>query len=196
MPLVLAVSVPRGRRPRSCPRAAPVALAIAALALLSASAAQAQPPVKATLQGSFQMTGRITVALHIRGEQVGQHVSRTWTFTPGCPSGPCRSVRLVRSRATGTDTLTLSESPSGAYTGSGVFYLPLRCAGQLYPHGERVPFKIAVTVTATAVVNGAVLATAVNAKYRNRSRRNLTPCVAVLGHDAASYSGTLQPPAP
>jgi hypothetical protein len=158
--------------------------------------AQAQPPVNATLQGSFQMSGRITLARHIRGEHVGQHVSRTWTFTPRCPSGPCSSVTLVRSRATGTDTLVLSESTSGAYTGSSAFYLPLRCAGKLYARGERVPFKIIVRATATSVVNGTVVVTAISATYRNRSRRNLTPCVAVLGRDAASYSGTLeQPPA-
>lgn len=183
----------RGRVPLGL---APVAFALttAASALLSAAPAQAQPPVSATLQGTFAMTGGVTVAQHVRQEHVGQRVSRSWTFTPACPSGPCTSVTLLRSRATGTDTLLLTESPSGVYSGSGTFYLPLSCAGHRYHHGERVPFTITVRRRTTAVVNGTVVVTAVSATYQNRYRRNLTPCVAVLGHDAASYSGTLNPP--
>jgi len=33
----------------------------------------------------------------------------------------------------------------------------------------------------------------VSATYVNRQRLNRTPCVAALGHDAASYHGHLQP---
>jgi hypothetical protein len=35
------------------------------------------------------------------------------------------------------------------------------------------------------------VATQISASYVNRSRQNLTPCVLVLGHDAARYTGQL-----
>ena len=55
-----------------------------------------------------------------------------------------------------------------------------------------MPFTISVTVTQALVVNGATVASRVNAVYRNRSRTNLTPCVAgSLGHDTARYHGHL-----
>lgn len=140
------------------------------------------------------MAGRVTVAHHVPGEHVGQHVSRVWTFTPLCQAGSCRTVRLVRARANGTDTIVLARQRHGSYAGAGSFYLPLRCAGRRYRPGELVPFRITVMVTRTAVVGGVVVAERLTATYTNPSRENLTPCVAVLGHDAATYSGTLEPP--
>jgi hypothetical protein len=139
------------------------------------------------------MTGRVTAARHVPGEHVGQQVTRTWTFTPVCPSGPCSTIQLVRARINGSDTIVLQLVPGGSYVGKGVFYLPLGCAGRLYPHGELVPFKIAVRVTAKTVAGGTVIAAGIAATYRNRTRKNLTPCVAVLGHDAATYTGVVQP---
>jgi hypothetical protein len=103
-------------------------------------------------------------------------------------------VQVLRTRINGSDTVVLNLRPGGFYAGRGIFYLPLRCAGRRYRHGEQVLFKLTVRVTGKAVVNGTVIATGIVATYRNRTRKNLTPCVAVLGHDAASYSGTLQPP--
>ena len=139
------------------------------------------------------MTGVVTVAHHVPGEQVGQQVTRTWTFAPLCPTGPCTTVQVVRTRINGSDTVALQLRPGGFYAGRGIFYLPLGCAGRRYSHGQQVPFKLTFRVTATAVVNGTLVATSIAATYRNRTRKNLTPCVAVLGHDAATYSGTLQP---
>ncbi len=170
-----------------------MALLIAVTTTASANADPARPP-PARLEGTFSMAGRVTVAHHVAGEHVGQHVSRVWTFTPLCPTGPCPTVQLVRARATGTDTVVLDRQSDGSYTGKGRFYLPLRCAGRPYLKGELVPFKITVKVTRTATVGGVVVAQSLTASYRNRVRKNLTPCVAVLGHDAASYSGTLGPP--
>ena len=57
-----------------------------------------------------------------------------------------------------------------------------------------IPFQIRVHVTATGpAAGGGTVATAITASYVNTSRLNLTPCVAVLGHDAATYTGTLAP---
>jgi hypothetical protein len=89
-------------------------------------------------------------------------------------------VILVRQRANGTDRLTLHKDGPNAYAGAGRFYAPLRCAGRIYRPGQSVPFKITVHVTATDHLN---------ATYVNGTRINLTPCIAVLGHDAARYTG-------
>jgi hypothetical protein len=157
----------------------------------------AAPTPDARLQGQFLLAGRVAVAAHVPGEHVGQVVSRTWSFTPGCPAGPCATVTLVRTRASGVDTVTLYRRGPGYYAGSGSFFAPLRCAGRTYPNGAAVPFTITVRVTRTLPAPWPLLASRVSATYVNRSRQNLTPCVAVLGHDAATYHGyvlTAQPP--
>jgi hypothetical protein len=166
-----------------------VALAASLAGTPAASAATTPPDAAAQLQGTFQMSGTVTVARNVRGEHVGQVVARTWKFTPQCVSGPCAAVRLVRGRATGTDTLTLERTRSGSYAGSGVFYAPLRCSGQVYPRGQEIRFRITVRVTAT---NGTT-ASAISATYVNRKRSNLTPCIGVLGHDSARYTGLVAP---
>jgi hypothetical protein len=149
------------------------------------------PPVQSRLAGTYQMSGQVTAAQFVRGEHVGEFVPRTWTFTPLCVTGPCAQVRLFRGRRTATDTLILTETSPGQYSGAGTFYAPLRCAGQVYSTGEEVPFQITVTVTATTTApDGTVLAQQISANYVNKSRLNLTPCVIVLGHDAARYTGT------
>ena len=157
-----------------------------AAATLPASAA-AQPTSVADLSGTFQMSGKVTVAHNVRGEHAGQLVQRTWMFTPQCTVAPCASVRLVRSRAIGGDTvtLTLQNTAAETYAGTGVFYAPLRCAGRIYPQGQEIPFRITVRVTATTGTK----ASAISATYVNRSRINLTPCIGVLGHDSARYVG-------
>jgi hypothetical protein len=135
------------------------------------------------------MTGKVTKAVRIRGEHVGQTVKRTWTFTPQCPAGPCSSLQLVRQRQAGTDKLVLRRISAGYYEGNGKFYAPLRCARRTYENGVSVPFTIQVHVTAAAVVGGETLATRIRATYTNRGRRNHTPCIFIPGHDAASYTG-------
>ena len=162
---------------------------------LNAGAADAQPPAtpSAQLQGTFQMTGTVTVAKNIRGEHVGDVAQRSWTFAPLCPTAPCATVQLVRQRATGSDTLVLHAIGPTAYTGRGRFYAPLRCAGRIYGSGQAVPFTITVQVTATAPAATGTVVTAVTAAYVSRSRLNLTPCIGVLGHDSATYTGQLAP---
>jgi hypothetical protein len=174
-------------------RRAPIAVLAASLACAAgAGAATAQPaPVQSRLAGTFQMTGRVTVARHVRGEHVGEVVQRTWTFTPLCVSGPCAQVRLFRGRATATDRLILTETSPGHYAGAGRFFAPLKCAGTVYGAGEEVPFQIKVTVTGTTTApDGTVLAQQISATYVNKSRLNLTRCVIVLGHDSARYLGS------
>lgn len=164
------------------------ATVVAILAFAGPASAQS-PTADALLKGKFQMSGRVTAANNVRGERVGQVVTRTWTFIPQCATAPCAAVQLIRARSGGTDTLTLEQTPTGSYVGSGVFYAPLRCSGRIYPRGQEIPFKITVRVTAT---NGTV-ASAINATYVNRERANLTPCIGVLGHDSARYVGLLAP---
>lgn len=169
------------------PRRALTALALAAVSAIATASAEAQPTTVADLTGTFQMSGKVTVARNVRGERAGQLVQRTWKFTPQCTVAPCASVRLVRSRATGGDTvtLTLQKSATETYAGDGVFYAPLRCMGRTYSQGEEIPFRITVRVTATTGTK----ASAISATYVNRSRLNLTPCIGVLGHDSARYVG-------
>jgi hypothetical protein len=176
-------------------RAGLLIAAIVCVLLAAPAASPGQPPAPSTqLQGTFQMTGTVTVAKFVRGEHVGETVQRSWTFTPLCSSGPCATVQLVRTRATGSDTLTLTAVGPDAYAGTGQFDAPLRCAGRIYQPGEAIPFRITVHVTASApAAGGGTIGTGITATYTNVSRLNLTPCVAVLGHDAASYTGTLAP---
>ncbi len=55
-----------------------------------------------------------------------------------------------------------------------------------------MPFTITVRVTSAEVQSdGTIIATGIAATYTNASRVNLTPCVGVFGHDAATYQGQL-----
>jgi len=170
-------------------------LAAVACVLVSAAPAAANggPVPGAALQGSFLLAGRVKVQGHIRGEHTGQTVLRTWQFQPGCPSGPCQTVTLTRPRAGGIDTVVLQQVQPGYYVGRGSYYAPLSCAGKIYRPGERVPFTITVTVTTAVTVNGVLTAGRLYTTYSNPIRFNLTPCVAVLGHDSASYHGHIVP---
>ncbi len=164
----------------------------AAILTTGPGVAGAQPPqVQSRLAGTFQMTGRVTAAHDVRGEHVGEVVQRTWTFTPLCATGPCAQVRLFRGRANATDTLILNQTAPGHYSGTGRFFAPLKCAGTVYSMGEEVPYQIKLQITATTTTpDGTVLAQQISASYVNKSRRNLTRCVLVLGHDSARYTGT------
>ena len=169
-------------------------LAAASAGWILAAPSTAQPILPAQqLQGTFHMSGTVTVAVNIPGEWPGQPVTRTWTFTPLCSTAPCAKVELLRRRATGTDTVMLHAIGPRAYTGVGRFNAPLRCTGRLYRPGEIVPFTIRVTVTATTRADTGIAASAIRATYVNTSRLNLTPCIGVFGHDAARYTGQLPP---
>jgi hypothetical protein len=167
--------------------------AVLALPTATAAAAPAPPFPDARLQGSFELAGRVTAAHAVRGEHVGQTIARVWSFSSTCPSGQCAQVALVRSRAAGSDSMVLRRTGPGRYRGTGSFLLPLRCAGRVYAQGEQVPFTISVRITLAVPFGSGTVATRVSGTYVNRRRINRTPCVAALGHDAASYHGHLQP---
>jgi hypothetical protein len=164
----------------------------AAVSPAAARAASVDPLLAAArLSGKFQLAGRITVATRVRGERAGQTFMRTWKFTPHCATGACGNVTLFRRRAGGSDTLTLHRRSPAYYTGSGSFYVPLRCGSTTYRRGELASFSITVRIDGAArdLATGNVLATHVTATYNNSSRRNLTPCVDFPGRDAARYHG-------
>ena len=169
-------------------------MAGAILVAPAAAAAASVPPFPdARLQGTFQLAARVTAAHAVNGEHVGQTLARVWSFSSTCPTGQCAQIALVRSRGAASDSLTLRRTGPGRYSGNGSFSLPLRCAGRLYPQGEKVPFTINVRITLAVPFGDQSVATRVSATYVNRRRINRTPCVAALGHDAASYHGHLAP---
>ncbi len=179
-------------RPRSV---AGLSAAFVVVLLAIGPAASAQPSIlgAARLQGNFLLRGRITVATDVRGEHVGQRVTRRWTFVSQCPAGPCAQVALARRRAQGVDRLLLHRVSSTRYAGAGTFYAPLRCAGTKYQNGEAVPFRITVRITAAVNFDGVIVATAVRASYVNGGRVNLTPCVRPPARERAVYRGRLVP---
>jgi hypothetical protein len=186
--LVATASTAAGAAPTAA-GAAPTASTAAPTASSAAGAAPIPSLASARLQGSFELAGRVTVADNVRGEHAGDTVDRIWTFDSNCASGPCPEVGLVRQRARASDVLTLHLVAPGSYSGNGSFFAPLRCAGRVYPRGQKVPFTVTVTITSTAELGTAAIATRVNATYVNRRRINRTTCVAVLGHDSARYHG-------
>jgi hypothetical protein len=163
-----------------------VCVALAAGAPGSSAAADSSGP---RLVGTFVIAGRITDAVNIPDEHRGDAVLRSWVFVPTCPAGSCRFVRLMRQRVGGVDTIVLRRISSVRYAGSGSFYAPVQCSGTTYPRGERVPFTLAVHVTATVPSAGGPVAARVNATYASGARRNLTSCVELPAHDAAKYHG-------
>ena len=87
----------------------------------------------------------------------------------------------------------LSRTGPGRYSDNNSFFLPLHCAERLYAQGEKVPFTVTVQITRAVPFGSSVVATRVSATYVNTRRINRTPCVAALGHDAASYHGHIAP---
>ena len=143
----------------------------------------------ARLGGDFAMTGVVTRAVGVAGEQVGEHVTRIWAFLPSCTAGGCPTIALVRKRAGGTDELLLQRRGPAFYSGTGAFYAPVRCHGRRYAKGALVVFTITVRITG-AVANGPVIeATEIHAHYRNPARLGLTPCFSAPSYDSASYDG-------
>jgi hypothetical protein len=160
----------------------------------SALSAKAPRPAagEASLQGYFLLTGRITSAVNVPGERVGQTLRRSWAFVPLCGVGVCSEVRLIRSGGRG-GTLVLVRRAPMVYVGTGSFAAPVRCASRRFPRGQTVPFSITVRILAAAPATTGIVATAIRATYTNPSRINHTPCVAIPGREAATYD--VRPPA-
>jgi hypothetical protein len=182
------------------PTAASALVPMAVVALLPTAASAAPvastgPVAGARLQGTFELAGRVTIADDVVGERAGETVARTWTLRSSCPIGQCPTVNLVRRRAQGVDVLVLRRRGAGRYAGNGSFYSPLVCARRVYPRGQKAPFTITIRITEAAQLGSTLVATRISATYDNRRRINRTPCVGVVGHDAARYHGHIEPAA-
>ena len=93
-----------------------VGAALAAVAPSALASPQDGLAPTARLQGAFTATGTVMNAVNVPGERRGQHVTRTWTFTPQCPTGACATVQLIRQRGdTNHDTLLLRRQRPGYY---------------------------------------------------------------------------------
>ena len=127
----------------------------------------------------------------ILGEADGELVSRTWSFAPGCPLGPCATVVPTRQRGATLERLALRRRTATYYVGTGSFFVALGCGDRVVADGESAPYTIGVQLTGATLTSRGVVATAIRAFYVNPSRTNLTPCIAFPGHDAAVYAGRL-----
>ncbi|HET9104389.1 MAG TPA: hypothetical protein VFN55_13625 [Solirubrobacteraceae bacterium] len=146
----------------------------------------------ARLSGSYAVTGVVSTAIGVPGEAPGQQVTRSWTLTPACPTGPCALVGLRRQRVGATDSLTLRRVAPGLYQGAGRFTAPVQCHGRVYPAGAWVPYRITLIVTAAVrTADGSLMATGFTATYAGGPHIGRTRCFQPPTHDAAAYSGVL-----
>jgi PKD repeat protein len=176
--------------------------AIAAPAAPARSGPSARAPrlagIDARVVGTFAMSARVTVAVNLRGERVGELLRRGWTIVPShCRGSVCELLRLDRERSAGRhDHLTLHRVGRGRYTGRGVFFAALSCLGRIYRLGSRVPYRITLTVRGATMVEGTRFARRITASYENPRRSDATPCPLGPSHDAASYTGRASSPVP
>lgn len=148
--------------------------------------------------GAFAMSATVTAAHNVRGEHVGQRLSRTWVLNPlDCAASVCQSLTLERERKAGIhETLTLRRTGPGTYAGSSSFPVPLRCHGRVDRHGARAPYTIELAVAAAEAVAGIAFARQLTATYVNPRRIDATRCPLGPSHDAASYTGSATSPLP
>ncbi|HZU60841.1 MAG TPA: PKD domain-containing protein [Solirubrobacteraceae bacterium] len=175
-----------------------VTAGVGAAGALAAAASQQRSFPDARVVGTFKMNARVTAAVNVRGEKVGQRFTRTWKIVPEhCVRSVCQLLRLNRERSDGRhDHLSLHRVASGEYSGKGVFYVALECLGKVYHHGSRVPFTITLKVHHVVTIQGISFAQSVGAMYYNPHRSDSTPCPLGPSHDAGRYHGHLVSPLP
>jgi hypothetical protein len=175
-------------------------LASSAIVLFTGAAAstgQAASGIEALVAGPFQMQALVTKAVNVAGEHPGEHLQRHWTITPAqCSGSVCATLMVRRQRSAGIEeTIALRHTGTGTYAGASSFYAPLRCRKVTYRHGERVPYRITLTITSVEMVQTIAYARQITATYTNPRRIDRTPCPLGPSHDAASYTGVaLSPP--
>ena len=171
---------------------------VCALAPPPTGASGADPPNGVRLEGAFLMRGTVTLAHNVFGERRGQRLQRTWTFVPQCATGVCNRVTLRRGRSGRhiLDVVTLRRRGPRLYSGTGRFWVALRCDGAVIRHGGRATEKITVRIIHTTTIGTTRLPTRVSATYKNPRRQNLTRCPGGIGRDAASYRGRRATPLP
>ncbi len=142
--------------------------------------------------GTFAMLAYVTSAMNVPGEHVGQSLRRRWALSPeSCAESVCEALNLDRERSAGvTELLALRRVAVGTYTGTGSFYVPLRCKNRTYTHGSRAPYRITLTIRSAVTVQDIGFARTITAAYQNSTRSDSTPCVLDPSHDAARYSGS------
>ncbi len=140
------------------------------------------------------MSGRISVAVRVRGEHPGEAVRRLWTFAPShCAAGVCRRLRVRRQRSDHKySTLVLRRVADGAYVGHSRFFVGLLCRDSVYRYGEVVPYTIEVRVLRASRIDGIEFATRIAATYTNAERDDRTICPIGPSHDAARYRGRVR----
>ena len=154
--------------------------------------------VDARVMGTFTMRARVTTAVNVLGEHVGERLTRRWVIAArGCNGSVCETLELRRQRGDNRHSkITLHRTGPGRYRGRGVFYAALSCNGKVFRHGSRVQYRITLTVAAATEVGGMTFARRITAWYDNRSRANRTRCTLEPRHDAARSRGRLTTPLP
>lgn len=171
-------------------RAPAVCAATLCSIVLSVSAAQAAG-INARVHGTFSMRAKVTAAVNVRGERVGEVLRRRWVITSSnCRRNICRRLHLDRQRSDHRySRVTLLRTGPGRYRGTGAFETALSCQGRVAPHGSRAVYLITLRVTATTTVGGVRFARRIDATYDNRQRSDATRCPLGPSHDAARYRG-------
>ncbi len=157
--------------------------------------------VNVRVLGRFLMSGTVSIAVGIPGEQPGEQLARTWRVRPyDCEESYCPRIVLVRNRGAQRESkLTLHRIGAGAYRGTGSFFVPLKCLGRTYQRGSLAPYVITLRVTQWTQRGAVRYATRIYATYVNTQRSDRTRCPLGVVHDAAHYRGELKsalPPAP
>jgi hypothetical protein len=149
--------------------------------------------VDARVTGTFAMRARVTTAVDVPGEHVGQALLRRWLVSPsGCAGPVCKTLSIDRERSDRLySTVVLARTGPGEFAGSGSFYAALLCNGRRYARGSKVGYRITLTVARTTAIGHVVFAQAISATYLNRSRTDSTPCPVPPSHDAGVYTGSV-----
>ncbi len=167
--------------------------------LLCVGASVASPDARAAginarVTGTFTMRAQVTKAVNVRGEHAGQRLTRKWVIVPRrCDGSICKTLELDRQRSANRHSrITLHRTGPGRFSGTGVFYVGLRCFGRVYRRGSRAPYKITLKVVTATEVGGVMFAQRISASYVNRARTDATRCPLGPSHDAAKYTGRLK----
>jgi hypothetical protein len=176
---------------RSAARAAVVLACLTAAPSVQAAVGAIAP---ARVQGRFTMRTIVTAAVNVRGEYLGERLTRTWRIRPGgCRGDVCGVLHLRRTRGHGRRLgLTLHRRRNGSYVGHGTFPVALSCRGRIVHRGALAPYTIRLRVTAARSVGGIRFARSLAATYVNRTRVDRTRCAFTPSYDAARYRGRLR----
>jgi PKD domain len=172
-------------------RRAPVVCAATLCSMVLSVSAAGAAGINARVHGTFSMRAKVTAAVNVRGERVGEVLRRRWVITSSdCHGSSCRVLHLDRQRSDDRHSrLTLVRTGAGRYTGTGAFEVALSCRGRVARHGSRAVYSITLRVTAATSIGGVRFARRIAATYDNRKRSDTTRCPLGPSRDAARYRG-------